>query len=240
MKWLPTSLAGIWKQGWLWRKVEIIRGPSVDVIPPDFSNIAGDWCRDQSAILLRFIWRGYDRLQRETSRIDNRDLERSITQLLESRVHQAMSGDEPFYVQHGPYERETMKAAPAQPPQYDLAFVLHADERIMWPLEAKVLETAAAVSDYVADIKHQFLTCRYAPFCSEGAMLGYLLSGSIAEAFKNIEDKVPCKLEHHPMFSTRAHKISLHRRSVSAGKLYPPNFLCHHLLFEFLEIRRST
>ena len=133
-----------------------------DVIPPNFVSMAGDWCRDQSTILLSFVWSAYDQLKLETSRINNSDLERSVTQLLEARVHRAMSGDEPFYVQHGPYERETMKPPPAQPPQYDLAFALIADERIMWPLEAKVLKTPTAVSEYVTEVRQQFLTCRYA------------------------------------------------------------------------------
>ena len=210
----------------------------IDVIPPSFINLAGDWCRDQSAILLGFMWIAYDQLTQDTSRIDNRDLERSITQLLEARVHRAMSGDEPFYVQHGPYERETMKPPPAQPPQYDLAFVLNADERVMWPLEAKVLETAFAVSDYVDDVRQQFLTCRYAPFCGEGAMLGYLLSGTTTETFRSIEAKLSCTFEHHTKFPARAHKTSRHSRTLPVGKAYPADFLCHHLLLEFLGIQR--
>jgi hypothetical protein len=120
-----------------------------------------------------------------------------------------------------------------------LAFVLNAEERIMWPLEAKVLETPKAVAAYVDDICQQFLTCRYAPFCGEGAMLGYLLSGTTTDTFANIEAKVPCKLEQHPKFPARAHKTSRHRRAVPAAKSYPIDFLCHHLLLEFLEVRRA-
>ena len=86
-----------------------------------------------------------------------------------------MSGDEPFYVQHGPFERETMRPPPAQPPEYDLAFVFRADERIMWPIEAKVLETPGGVADYVRDIREEYLKCRYGPFSASGAMLAYLL-----------------------------------------------------------------
>src|SRR5881296_370142 len=125
----------------------------IDAVPKSFINLAGDWCRDQSAILLGFVWAGYDEVKKDSSRIDTRDLERSITQLLEARVRRAMSGDEPFYIQHGPYERETMRPAPAQPPQYDLAFVLNADESVMWPLEAKVLEKASGVSEYVDEVR---------------------------------------------------------------------------------------
>lgn len=205
----------------------------------DFVRLASVWSRNQSEIILGFVWRAYDQLRRDNPTIDYRDLERSISQLLEPRIHRVMSGDEPFYVLHGPYERETMKAPPAQPPQYDLAFILNAEERIMWPLEAKVLETDGAVSEYVRDIQEEFLKCRYAPFSSEGAMIAYLLSGSPDNAFHNISEKVPCKLEGHPCYSTRPQKLSRHFRSVPTGKAYPAKFSCHHLMLEFPGIRRQ-
>ena len=205
----------------------------------DFIALAGTWCRDQSFILLSFLWQAYDQMRKDDPFVDGRDLERSITQLLEPRIHRAMSGDEPFYVQHGPFERETMKAPPSQPPQYDIAFVLHADERIMWPMEAKVLETAGAVAEYVEDVREQFLKCRYAPFSSEGAMLGYLLSGTPADAFHNISTKVPCELKEHPGFPSRPQRFSHHVRTVPAGEAYPPMFRCHHLIFEFQGLTRS-
>jgi len=123
----------------------------------DFVLLAEAWCRDQSAILLGFVWQAYDQMRRDIPSIDERDLERSITQRLEPRIRSAMSGDEPFYVQHGSFEREKMKASPAQPPQNDMAFILWTDERIMWPLEAKVLETAVAVSEYARAIRNNYL-----------------------------------------------------------------------------------
>jgi hypothetical protein len=209
-----------------------------EAVSRDFLKLAGGWCVDQSAILLGFVWGAYDRLKQDSPLVDDRDLERSLTQLLDARIGREMSGDEPFYIQHGPYERETMKQPPAQPPQYDLAFVLNADERIMWPIEAKVLKTGAAVSDYVSELREQFLACRYAPFSSEGAMLGYLLSGTPVEAFTNIAAKMPCTLEEHPQFRTRAHRTSRHRRTVPAGKEYPADFFCHHLILEFLGLKR--
>jgi hypothetical protein len=172
--------------------------------------------------------------------IDKEDLERSLTQLLEIRIRRAMSGDEPFYIQHAPLEHETKKRPPAQPPQYDLAFVLCADERVMWPLEAKKLKTDGAVADYVADIRNQFLRCRYAPFSSEGAMLGYLLCGSPAVVFSNISAKVPCLLYDHPAFPDRPHKFSCHARQVEGAKPYPREFRCHHLILEFPELAPRT
>lgn len=182
---------------------------------------------------------GYDQIQREKLSIDERDLERSITQLIGPRIDRAMSRYEPFFILHGPYERETMKSPPAQPPQYDLAFILNADERIMWPMEAKVLETPAAVSQYVRDIQEEYLKCRYAPFSSEGTMLGYLLSGVSSEAFQNIAEKLPCDLEDHPGFPSRPQRVSSHVRTVPTGKSYPITFRCHHLILEFFGTKRA-
>lgn len=103
----------------------------------------------------------------------------------------------------------------------------------MWPLEAKVLETDGEVSDYKKDVNNQFLTCRYAPFSSEGAMLGYLLRGSAENVFRNLGNKIPCSLTAHPDFENRPCKTSDHVRQVQAGKPYPSYFRCYHLILEF-------
>lgn len=208
--------------------------------PPDFLRLSSAWCEDQSNIMLGLIWLGYDQMQSDKPVVDGRDLERSITQLLEPRIGRAMSGDEPFYVQHGPFERETMQPPPAQPPQYDIAFILRKDERIMWPMEAKVLETSGAVAEYVKDIHEQFLKCRYAPFSEEGVMLGYLLSGTADDAFQSIAKKTLCKLKDHLGFSTRPQKSSNHTRTVPTGKTYPSEFRCHHLMLEFPYLKRDS
>lgn len=174
------------------------------------------------------------------ARLDTKDLERSITQLLEPRIRDVMTGYEPFYVQHGSFERETMKAPPAQPPEYDLAFVLRADERIMWPMEAKVLETPKTVAAYIRDIENEFLACRYAPFSSSGAMLGYLLKGQPDDAFTAIADKLNCQLEPVLEYKMRPNRLSNHQRNVPTGKPYPAKFECFHLMLEYPELSRSS
>ena len=210
-------------------------------VPSEFVSLAGRWCADQSAILLTFVWEGYDLLLAELpAGINPKDLERSITQSLELRIRRVMTGDEPFDMQHGPYERETMRAQPAQPPQYDLAFVLRVAEWIMWPLEAKVLETDGTVGEYVKDVNNEFLTCRYAPFSSEGAMLAYLLSGSPKNVFANLAAKIPCRLAVHQGFLHRPHAVSEHQRQVETGKPYPRDFCCHHLVLEFRSLGRGS
>jgi hypothetical protein len=185
------------------------------------------------------VWAAYADMRSAPPAIDNRDLERSITQLLEPRIRKAMSGDEPFYVQHGPYERETMQPSPAQPPQYDLAFVLRADERIMWPIEAKVMETPKKVALYVKDVRDEFLTCRYGPFSNSGAMLGYLLEGESADALSAIETALGCKLEPLIDYPGKPGSLSRHNRVVPAGKLYPARFECYHLILSWPGLKRA-
>lgn len=209
---------------------------------PDFVQVAKDWRDDAITILVKLVWEGYDLLKTDVLSNINCDqaeekleqIERSITQSLERRIHNVMTGYEPFGDQHEVYEWESRESAQAQPPQYDIAFFLRDNERIIWPLEAKVLNSDGAVAPYIHDVKDQFLTCRYAPFSSEGGMLGYLLYGEPNIAFSNIEKGVPCTLIHHQEFIDRNHKTSDHIRRVPLDKTYPANFRCHHLILQIL------
>ena len=201
----------------------------------EFVALAKAWQPDAVTRLLGFVWRACDLLREEVlSQIDytqaDRDLERSITQYLEPRIRKVMPGDSPFYVQHGPHEFETAKEPPAQAPLPDIAFVLWVNERITWPLEAKTLRTDGAVGPYVRELQDNLLSCRYAPFSSEGGMLGYLVAGDPASAFNNIAAKIPCELRAPPDFPARDHRISDHMRSTPPGKAYPSNFRCHHMI----------
>jgi hypothetical protein len=205
----------------------------------DFVELAQAWNPDAISILIRLVWEGYDRLVTEFLSQINCDgteeqLERSITQTLAWRIRRGMTGDEPFEVQQEVSEFKTSKSAQAQPPQYDIAFILIADEKMILPFEAKVLKSDVDVTEYVKEINNNFMTCRYAPFSSEGGMLGYLFSGDSNKAFTNIEIKVPCILDAHPHFPDRDHKTSNHRRVVPSGESYPVDFRCHHLLFKII------
>jgi hypothetical protein len=217
-----------------------LRWPDVS----DFAAIANDWQDDASTVISSFIWEAYELLRSEVldqiDSIQNEvELERSITQLLEPRIHKVMTGFEPFIVQHGSYEYETRKAPPAQPPQYDIAFILNCNPRIMWPCEAKVLYTDGSVAEYINDIKNEFLTCRYAPFSSGGAMLGYLFSGSPENVFDNLEKKIPCKLIPLIPNSNRPQRYSDHKRQVKIGKSYPVHFRCQHLILQISKGKRN-
>ncbi len=203
--------------------------------PLEFKHLVRKWRFDASTLMLGWIWAGYDLLVAEIlSKADwhvaKDDLEREISQLLEIRIRRSMPQVTFCYIQHEPKERETRKPAPAQPPEYDLAFVLYANERIMWPMEAKILKTDKQVDGYIKDIQNEFLTCRYAPFSDEGAMLGYMLSGHPDRALLKISQALGVKLKGHRNFPNRDHRVSFHIRLVPKGKPYPTDFCCHHLM----------
>jgi hypothetical protein len=201
-------------------------------VPDDFVKLAKLWRSDAVDILLDFIWRALDRLKLLGFQFDPKqeNLEREITQLLEPEIREVMTGAEPYFIQHGPFESETRAPAPAQPPQYDLGFILRDNRRAIWPIEAKVLKSDGAVAEYVKDVRAAFLTATYAPFSSEAAMLGYLLGGSPARALARISETLPCTMEQHPRFLDRDHRLSRHTRTIPPGKPYPVEFICHHVI----------
>lgn len=204
-----------------------------------FIELATRWIGDGEPNFIDHIWAGFEQLKRTTASFDGRDLERSITQLLEAAIDDVVPGEAPYYVQHGPYERETMLPPPAQPPAYDLAFVLRADPRIMWPAEAKVLISTKALADYLADVREQYLMCRYAPFSSSGAMLSYLLDGDANEVLENIAHRLAIAFtETTPVNPDRPHRSTVHDRIVPAGKLYPTPFRCYHMVLGFHGLSR--
>jgi len=212
-------------------------------VDPAFMALAAKWVGNVENDLIEWVWLGFERLRALSPAFDGRDLERSITQLLTAAIDDVVPGEAPYYVQHSPFERETMLPPPAQPPAYDLAFVLRADPRVMWPAEAKILNSPRALAEYLADIREQFLTCRYAPFSSSGAMLGYLLDGSELETLTNVSARLGVEFEDTPRRNPpQFHRISLHNRLIPAGKTYPTPFRCHHLILGFhgLERERSA
>ncbi len=219
------------------RRIQTRRQTPFDLQWPDeaeYARLAQGWLDDAVEQMLQAVWGGYDALVDLLHHIDmtepEDELERAITQLLEPCIRQRLSGDEPYDIQHGPYEFATRQPAPAQPPQYDMAFVLHQNRKVMWPLEAKVLPNDNTIAEYVKAVKNEFLTGRYAPYTSSAAMLGYLLRGSPARAFGKIEVALACTLRPLGTFSTRSHRISDHSRKLTQLGFVSGPFQCHHLI----------
>jgi hypothetical protein len=200
---------------------------------PEFLEAAAALSHDALDLMLAALWTGYDQLRELLTSIDIGDggdeAERNITMLLHVRTAEALSGYEPFTCRHAFRENETRQRPPAQAPEYDIAFVLRSNERIAWPVEAKVLRSDGAIAAYVADVNEQYLTCRYAPFSGSGAMVAYLLKGEVNVLFRNLSTALAADLREHPAFERRAHRVSHHARNVPVGRGYPTAFECHHL-----------
>lgn len=194
--------------------------------------------------MLGAVWAAYDVLGagdfRNVGNWNNlRDLERDLTEALAGEVRRQLRRIDPggylaAEVEHGPCERETQRTNRGQPPEYDIAFKWLADDRIMWPLEAKVLaddrDTDAGVGEYVDQGVARFLDCRYAPFVTSGAMLGYLKTGDAETVVGHVSGRLGAPLLQYPLERTHCHKTSDHHRAVPPDMDYPIRFRCHHLI----------
>lgn len=202
---------------------------------PEFVQAASQHGASIVSDIIIALWAGYDRFFTEVvaplgDYPVGDEMERTITLMLYPFVRQAMSGFEPYYVAHAHRENESRAPAPAQAPEYDLAFVLRANPRVCWPVEAKFLRTDGTVRAYVDEIDDQYLSCRYGPFSSSGAMLAYLFTGDPLKLLSNIEKSLGVPLGRAAFANARHHRTSNHERRVPPGKPYPSRFECHHLV----------
>jgi hypothetical protein len=206
-------------------------------IPEDFVRLAVRIKPNAINIMLNFVWQGYDRLRegdRFTISKDDAHPEDTITLALHHRIQDVMDPFSPFQIIHQPLESEQQKPT-GRPPQSDLGFRLTGgNTRSHFTIEAKVIRTDGAVSEYVKEIRDNFLTGRYSTFSSEAAMLGYLLSGTAERAFDNIAAATSWKMTEAASFTDRDYRCSSHMRTFKNQATMPSSFLCHHLLLSFV------
>ena len=197
----------------------------------DSHQQAQEWAGSVALQVLDWAWRSFDLLRINVlSRIDlNQPLEQLERDLVSNHFCEIQQiwaletdGFSSFCPHHEWPEAATRSPAPAKPPAYDIAFVWNDNRRIAWPLEAKVLSTAATLAAYLSDTA-KFTDGTAAPFVGEGAQIAYLLSGTAAEFFANLSKRLELKLRSLPEFANRSHRSSDHTR-ISAPKL-----CLHHL-----------
>jgi hypothetical protein len=156
--------------------------------------------------------------------------EETLNSLLALKVAKYMSGDEPFTYLHQPPETAKRKRGKGKSPTPDSGFMLYENPRTIWPIEGKVLKQETDLTAYIAEIRGNFLTARYATFSREGAMLGYLFRGDPNAALDEIGTRLKTKLDLHPHFSDRPHRISAHTRKQRSPRNSTEEFHCHHLI----------
>jgi hypothetical protein len=202
---------------------------------PEFTACLTKLKGDGVKVMLGYVWAGFDGFKMEIldknppPTRDNLDLERDLTEILHSYILRVLPAHLPYYLQHEKKERE--QATPGrQPPEPDLSFVLFSNPRSTFPMDAKVLErdSVAGMTDYVDTVQNRFVGCVYAPFSREGAMIAFLLAGSVKTVFQSLGTAMGCKISRSPYIATRDHKTSSHVRSATACKY--KQFRCHHLV----------
>lgn len=202
-------------------------------LPGDFVSSIASWRQDAISVLMQYVWTGTknltDKLRIDLTQ-DMEHLERGLNQVLAQCIRDAMTDQPPFFLEHHPFEDEGRDPGGGQPKAPDLAFILRANLRASLPIEAKVLDTDGAVADYVQEISENFLQCRYAPFSSHGAMLGYLRKGTVDNALQSIEASIGCTLVLLEALDQWKHHTSTHNRVSAKCNGCPRRFVCHHMI----------
>ena len=206
---------------------------------PVFKELALNWSHSAATQMLDWVWRAFDTLRAEhVGRVDVtkplEQLERDLTDLHFGEIQQAWAQDtggaSAFYPDHEIPEFESRHSAKAQPPAYDLGFVLRDNPRYIWPIEAKVVRKASILKAYLADVRDKFLAGIAAPFTGEAGMIGYLLAGVSTEVFTGLELELSQPLCHPSAFAARDHRTSYHTRGRSPFGRDLPDLLLHHLV----------
>jgi hypothetical protein len=190
---------------------------------------AQEWAGAASLQVLDWTWRAFDALRTNVlNRIDLRQpleqLERDLTshhfREIQKLWTRETDGYSAFAPQHEWSEMATRSPAPAKPPANDIAFVWNDNQRVAWPIEAKVVSTVAALAKYLQDTA-KFTNGKAAPFVGEGAQIAYLLSGLADSFFLNLSNHFTLEVVNE--FANRSHRCSRHKRTSA------PALLLHHM-----------
>jgi len=221
------------------------RAPTIldDLFPdnsPEFAAIADAWPRHVVVEMLTLVWDGFDRLK-ATPNFKALDfsknyaqLERSLTDLHQIEVTQLWrrgSGFESFIPHHEPWEFENLAGRSARPPSGDIGFVLVANRRLRWSVEAKVMESATDIFRHLGDLK-KYLEGKSSPLSIEAALGGYVLKGSANDIFNALGRELKTELKPLPELAKKPHRTSHHLRDKNKlPNATPSRFMCHHMLF---------
>lgn len=198
----------------------------------DSRQQAQKWASEFANQLLDWTWRAFDTLHADVlSRVDLsqplEQMERDLTSLHFREIQRIWERETEGYSAFAPQpewpEMATRSPAPAKPPAYDIAFVWNDNQRIAWPIEAKVVRTTGTLAEYVKDTE-KFTGGVAAPFVGEGAQIAYLLTGTTDEFFSNLNAGISITLQEVPEFSDRPHRVSFHARASA------PDLRLHHMV----------
>jgi hypothetical protein len=204
-----------------------------------FKKLALEWAEAVSQRILDWVWRGFDALLAgPMARVDLtqplEQLERDLTNLhfieIQLLWRTETDGFSSLTPGHEIPEFESRHSARAKPPAYDLGFVYSENPRVIWPIEAKIVQKPSALRDYLTEIRNKFIAGKAAPFVGQAGMIGYLLAGTAHEVFTALESKLSQTLKQPSAFASRDHRTSFHIRGRSPFGRDLPDLLLHHLV----------
>ena len=198
----------------------------------DSRQQAQDWASEVSTRVLGWTWQAFDALRRNVlSRIDLNQpleqLERDLTSKHFIEIQHIFAtetdGLSSIVPHHEFPENQARPGGKGRPPSADISFVWYENQRVSWPIEAKVVPTPGTLAQYVSDTA-KFTRGVAAPFVGEGAQIAYLLSGVATEFFAGLSQRLALKLQVCPEFSDREHCSSDHSRQDA------PYLRIHHMV----------
>jgi len=195
---------------------------------------ARSWATSITTQVLDWTWRGFDQLRDEhlfhtdlQQPLDQ--LERDLTSKHFTHINKLWAQETCGYSSMNPHhewpELETRPPPPGRPPAYDFAFVNEENQRIAWPIEAKIVRNPRALARYLLDVR-KFVKGTAAPFIGEGGLIAYLLGGLPSALLRKIELRLGVTLDVVADFCLRHHRASQHSRSSA------PSLRLHHMIME--------
>lgn len=195
---------------------------------------ARDWATDVATQVLDWTWRAFDALN--ASILGHVDMSQSLDQLERDLTSKHFveiqrifafetEGFSSIIPHHEFPENESAPGGSGRPPASDISFVWYENQRVSWPIEAKVLKTTGTLAAYLGDTA-KFENGTAGPFVGEGAQIAYLLTGTTDDFFLNLSVKLNLPFSQVSQFASRPHRITRHSR-IAAAEL-----TLHHLAMQ--------
>ena len=208
---------------------------------PEFAAVAEVWPAATVRAMLTLAWEAFDALKSGKFRgidfnLRREQIERSLTDLHAQEINDRWARSyrkfSAFIPHHEAPEYHGRVSASSKPVAYDIAFVMRSNRRLRWPIEAKVANHPGDLIAYHGDLQ-KYLSGKGSPYSAEAALAVYLRSGTAEALFAHLRKLVRQTLKPHRDFPRRAHRTTAHTRlPAKLPKGTPPQFTCHHLVFE--------
>jgi len=181
---------------------------------------AEEWAASVTPRVLGWTWQAFDALHANvlayvnmTQPLDQLERDLASKHFIEiQRIFAAETEGFSSIIPHHEFpENESAPGGSGKPPASDISFIWYENQRVSWPIEAKVLKTPGTLAEYLKDTE-KFKKGTAAPFVGEGAQIAYLLAGTTDDFFCNLQAKLKSSLAQAAAFSNRPHRTSEHSR----------------------------